>query len=375
MRRQLMGIGIALALVAAVVVVVVAKVCCGSTPPLTRVHGLIGSEKGAFFADQRVKDAFAKLGLAVDTDTAGSWQMPDMVKGGHYDFAMPASSVAAKSIPTTIGGIQAEPFYSPLVVVTTSDVADFLRQNGLAEPQPDGSWIFRMRQYLTDVRGGTTWAQLPQGKRPGDLAGDIYIDTTNPSSSSSGAFYLAVMSYLANGERVVATKQDVQGVTPLVRQLTQEQGAQPDSSDPLFQHFTAHFGLPLVWTYESEAAAQALNGTLDPNAVILYPDYDIQTNHTVVELTPVADRVAKALQGDPALVALEAQFGFRPATAPGLLATDLRHRSAQDHRFPADLSSLQVIQPPSPTTSILHCLSATATSTDATAPADSECPQ
>ncbi|TQF05869.1 hypothetical protein E6W39_31095 [Kitasatospora acidiphila] len=356
-RQQLVGILVAFALVAAVAAIVITKTCCGSSPTpaaQTTVTGLIGSEKADFFASPEVQRAFSKLGLTVSVQHAGSWQMKNELKGGSYDFAIPASSVAADSIPTAITTTKVRPFYSPLVVLTTPDVAAFMKQNGLAS-QKDKVWVMDMQAYWAAASAGTAWTGLPrQENRPAGLSGQIYIATTDPRSSSSASLYLALMSYLGNGQKVVASQSDIDRVGPALQKLMGYQGAMLSSSDQLFRDFVAGTERPLSWTYESEVAEQALAGTLPAGSTVIYPDYDIQSDHTVVELTAKAARVSAALATDPDLVKLEARFGFRPESDPGLLAKDLQQKDNQ--QFPADLKSLGTSQPPPPTSDLLQQL-------------------
>jgi hypothetical protein len=354
-RQQLVGILVAVALVAAVAVIVVAKTCCTGTsmPPQTTVTGLIGSEKSDFFASPDVQRAFNERGLTVNVQHAGSWQMGQQLAGGSYDFAFPASSLAADSISTTITTTPVRPFYSPLVVLTTPDVAKFMQENGLAT-QKGKVWVLNTKAYWADIAAGKRWEDLPEGTRPGSVSGQIYMATTDPRTSSSASLYLALMSYLANGGNVVASQADIDKVGPQLQNLMQAQGAMLSSSDQLFHDFAAGAQHPLSWTYESEVAEQALAGHLAGDATVIYPDYDIQSDHTIVELTPNAARVAAALGTDPTLTKLEAQFGFRPEADPGLLAQDLKQKN--DEQFPDDLSAVGIVQPPKPTSDTLQKL-------------------
>src|SRR6266540_4165319 len=117
--KRRLSIGLAVVLLLAVVAVVIWGRRDGgsSAGDLTTVRGVIGSEKQAFFTDQRVVDAFAKHGLKVEVDTAGSRQIATTVDLGKYEFAFPSSSPAAQKIQrdrkvTTVY----TPFQSPMAV-------------------------------------------------------------------------------------------------------------------------------------------------------------------------------------------------------------------------------------------------------------------
>jgi hypothetical protein len=70
--------------------------CCsdirgrGSSHGTTTVHGVIGSEKAAFFADPVVQKALAHDGLKVEVDQAGSRQIATSIDLDEYDFAFPS---------------------------------------------------------------------------------------------------------------------------------------------------------------------------------------------------------------------------------------------------------------------------------------------
>ena len=97
MTRTL-GIGLAVVLLVGVVTAVVLGQGEDNPAQLTTVRGVIGSEKLAFFADQRVKDVFARHGLKVEVDPAGSRQIATAKDLDTYDFAFPSSTPAAERI-------------------------------------------------------------------------------------------------------------------------------------------------------------------------------------------------------------------------------------------------------------------------------------
>lgn len=129
MKRRV-SIGLAVVLLLAVVAVIVWGNDSG--PGLATVRGVIGSEKQAFFTDQRVVDAFAHHGLKVEVDTAGSRQLATTVDLGKYAFAFPSSSPAAQKIQrdrkvTTVY----TPFQSPMAIATFEPIVALLRANGV----------------------------------------------------------------------------------------------------------------------------------------------------------------------------------------------------------------------------------------------------
>lgn len=65
------------------------------------VHGVVGSEKKAFFNDPEVRRIFARHGLDVKVETSDSWEMSDRSGIEHEDFAFPSSDISADSARRT----------------------------------------------------------------------------------------------------------------------------------------------------------------------------------------------------------------------------------------------------------------------------------
>ncbi|TWE16517.1 hypothetical protein [Kitasatospora atroaurantiaca] len=321
----------------------------------TAVRGLIGSEKAEFFADPAVVRELKAKGFRVDVQTTGSWSMTSTSLDG-YDFAFPSSLPPAEEIRSArhISTEPVRPFYSPLVVIAHAPVAEVLRDNGLAVKSESGLWTFRMDAYLAAVRADRTWQSLKGSAGHAELSGALYVTTTDPATSSSGALHLAAVSYLANGGRVVSDDAGVARTAPLVRQLTAMQGDQKTSSDGPFKDFLSGVGNPLVLVYESQVASLAAQGRSTGDLVVLYPDTTVSSDHTAVALTPEGDRLARLLRDDEKLRALEAKFGFRPQGDAAAFAAALAGRPGA--AFAPDLSAAGVRQAPVPAVAVLSRL-------------------
>ncbi len=329
---------------------------------LTVVTGLIGSEKREFFADPEVIAEFRAKGLRIAPDTAGSWQMTT-TDLGKYDFAFPASLSPAQVIAKQKGsGEPIRPFYSPLVVIAHASTAQVLRANGLAAQQADtGVWTFKMDQYLASVRADRNWQDLKEAAGHAELAGSVYVTTTDPETSSSGALHVAAMSYLANERRVVSDPAGVDRVRDLVRKVTAMQGAQKTSSDEPFKDFLSGVGSPLVLVYESQVAALTAHGGSTGDLVVLYPDTTVSSDHSVVAWNDGGRRMAELLRDDEKLRALEAKFGFRPQADPAAFGTAVHAGtgapgSSTGPVYAPDLSAAGVQQAPVPAADVLNQL-------------------
>ena len=148
----LLAIGVGTAIVASVR----DRVAAGDPTPLTTVHGVIGSEKQPFFRDPAVAAVFARHGLSVQVDTAGSREIATRVDLDTYDFAFPAGIPAAERIRREHKITAShQPFYTPMAVGTFKPIARLLAKAGVASSLADGYWRLDMRRYLELVHKQT----------------------------------------------------------------------------------------------------------------------------------------------------------------------------------------------------------------------------
>ncbi|MFJ5776030.1 substrate-binding domain-containing protein [Streptomyces sp. NPDC093094] len=350
--RRIMGIVLAVLLVGGVAVAVVAGQDGEGRGTATKtVRAVIGSEKAEFFADPEVVKVLAARGYTVKAEASGSWAMEGLDLKG-YDLAFPSSKAPADELAEKHRVRQPlpRPFYSPLVVVAHRSAATVLGANGLASlDKGGGRGLLRMKTYLDAAGHDRTWQQLEGAGRYGELSGTLYIASTDPETSSSGALYLAAASYVAHGGRVVADDRALDATAPLLHKLVSVQGAQQSSSDAAFRDFVSGVGNPLVLVYESQVAS-LLHEQQDPgDLVVLYPDTTVNSDHTVVPLTEDGRAVGELLGSDKDLRRLAVKHGFRPQGAAAEFTAAAGGRSAH-----LDRQLTGVRQAPVPTSAVLH---------------------
>ncbi|MEV6973546.1 hypothetical protein [Kitasatospora sp. NPDC093806] len=328
---------------------------------LVTVKGVIGSEKREFFEDPEVKAELAKQGIKVSADSAGSWQMSD-INLDDRDFAFPASQAAAESIQAKRGltGTLVRPFYSPLVIMAHVPTANVLVNAGMAtRDETTGVVTFKMDELLKALRQSKRWEQLEAPDKPGDLGGDIFLTTTDPATSSSGALYVSVLSYLLNGRQVVADEAGVQKVKGDLYTAFSKQGGLKKSTDEPFADFLSNAGGPLVLAYESQAAELVVKGKAPADLTVLYPDTTIVSDHTIVGLTANGRKLADQLNTNAKLRELAAKYGFRPREDPAAFAARVKGKK-QPPYLAADLTAANIKQAPVPVPDILAKLTNTA---------------
>ncbi|MEV6654190.1 hypothetical protein [Streptomyces sp. NPDC051219] len=353
--RRILGIVLAVLLIGGVAVAVVAgrksQESEGATATKT-VRGVIGSEKAEFFADPDVVKALAAKGFTVKAETAGSWAMEQLPLKG-YDFAFPGSKAPADELlrKSALKGTPPRPFYSPLVVVAHSGAARVLAANGLARMGGKATGTLLMEPYLKAAGADRTWQQLDGAAGQSELTGTVFITTTDPVASNSGALYLAAASYVADGGKVATDDASVGRTAPLLRKLVTVQGAQQTSSDAPFRDFISGVGNPLVLVYESQVASLLMREQEVGDLVVLYPDTTVASDHTLVPLTELGRALGELLSTDKRLRELAVRHGYRPqGAAPEFTAATAAHTAYLNQKLTG------VRQAPVPTSKVLHAM-------------------
>lgn len=287
---------------------------------VTIVRGRIGSEKETFFADPRVQRALRKHGLVTQVEKAGSRTIAGQVDAKQYDFGFPSGAPAGAQLQALAKAAQVfTPFYTPLVFASWRPIAEILEANGVAKRENDIYYLVDVPRLLTLMNQGTRWKEL---KASDAFATNkaVLVSSTDVRSSNSAAMYLALLSYIANGETIVQSQQDVDRVLPQVEPLFLRQGFQESTSASPFDDYLA-LGMgktPLLACYESQLVQFLLSrpervkaGHAGGDIVMMYPKPTVYSKHVLVPFSEAGRRLGEALETDPELHALAHEFGFR----------------------------------------------------------------
>lgn len=313
---------------------------------LTTVHGVIGSEKGPFFADPDVQAAFARHGYRVAVDTAGSREMVTTTDLKKYDFAFPAGAPQGQAIKAKMKATASYvPFYTPMAIATFQPIVDILKANGLVTVASDGHAVLDMAKYLALVKAGKRWHDFPTpSPNPYDVNKAVLISSTDVRTSNSAAMYLSIASYVDAANAIVDDPATADRLAPQLGDLFLEQGFIATSSEePFNDYLTIGMGKePMVMVYEAQfrGAQIARNADLTKDRVLLYPSPTVFAKHTVVPFDAAGDAVAQLLLNDPDLQHLAVRFGFR--TADGTYMQSF----AQQHGLPELPQLVDVVEPP-----------------------------
>jgi hypothetical protein len=314
--RRWIGLGLAGLLAVGVVIAILVSVVQRFNPaaPATTVRGVIGSEKLPFFQDPVVIKVFRENGMTLQIDSAGSRQIASTVDLSKYDFAFPAGVPAALKIKADrkVKTIYS-PFYTPMAIATFKDIAQLLIAANLAKDNK--TYIsFDVKAYLDFVAKNKRWSDIP-GNTAYPASKSILITSTDIRTSNSAAMYLSLASYVANGNNIVQDTGQASAALPAVMPIFLKQGLTAASSEEPFQDYLSigKGKTPMVMIYEAQylAAAAANNGSITKDMVLMYPDPDVLSKHTVVPLTANGDKVGQLLLNNPDLQKLATKYGFR----------------------------------------------------------------
>jgi hypothetical protein len=218
------------------------------------VRGLIGSEKEGFFNDPRVQDILRKHSITVSFEKVGSRAIAQRSDLKSFDFAHPAGAPAAQKIQQSIKAQQVfTPFFTPMVVASWKQLLPTLMAEGIVKKESDNYYLVDMPRMVALMEKGTRWKDLKDNSAYA-VSKSVLISSTDVRRSNSGAMYLALASYVANGNNVVQSEAELQKVLPLVTSIFLKQGFQEGSSAGPFEDYVS-MGIgkaPMVMVYEAQ---------------------------------------------------------------------------------------------------------------------------
>jgi hypothetical protein len=278
------------------------------------VQGLIGSEKEEFFQDERVQEILRRHGFEVVIEKAGSRQIATSFDLGQYDFAFPAGVPAAEKIRREQGvSTSYNAFFTPMAMASWKPIAGILAANGVVEDRGDYLAI-DVEKLLALMEDDTRWTEL-QNSAAYPVDKGVLVASTDVRTSNSAAMYLALASYVANGNQIVQDESAAQALLPFLGSLFLRQGFLEYSSESPFEDYLV-MGMgkaPLVMIYEAQyiSRAAANDGSILPDMVLLYPEPTIFTKHILIPLSEAGERLGEAMETDPDLQRLAIEYGFR----------------------------------------------------------------
>ncbi|ADP80255.1 hypothetical protein [Pseudofrankia inefficax] len=289
----------------------------GGATGLKTVRVLAGSETAPYLNDPKVAARLATEGYKLVVDTAGSREIVNR-KLTNYDIAFPSNATQAEQIRQNQGVTRASytPFSTPMAIATFTPIERLLATAGVTQTDKSGTTFFDMKTYLDLVAKKTRWSQL-KGNVDYPTDKSVLISSTDVRTSNSAALYLALASYVANDNNVVADPATATTLADTLAPLFLLQGFLDSTTQEPYADYLS-IGMsktPMVMIYESQFRASqfAKDGSITGGRVLMYPSPTIYAKHTVVPLTDAGDAVGRLLTTDPELQDRAAFFGFRTA--------------------------------------------------------------
>lgn len=314
-----------------------------SASSIVLVKGMIGSEKESFFSDPRLVALLARNGLRVKVEKVGSREITSRDLTG-YDFGFPSGAPGAIALQKKAQAKQVyHTFFTPMAVASWKVLLPMLEQEKLVQKQGDVYYITDMKRLLSLIDGGARWRDLG-GSSVYSTGKSILINSTDVRTSNSAAMYLALASYVANGNNVVVDKAQADSILPQMAPLFLRQGLQESSSAGPFEDYTTMGAgkAPLVMIYESQFLEyQSKHAKRNQDMVLLYPRPTLYTKHIIVPFTENGRRLGELLATDPEIQQIAVSYGYRTANLEAF------ESFLRDNQLGAPTTLDDVIDPPS----------------------------
>ncbi|WP_052711109.1 hypothetical protein [Pseudofrankia sp. DC12] len=290
----------------------------GGSHKITTVRVLAGSETAPYLNDPKVAARLATEGYKLVVDTAGSREIAKR-KLTNYDIAFPSNATQAEQIRKNnhVTRPSYTPFFTPMAIATFTPIEQLLATAKVTHTDRSGTAFLDMAAYLGRVDQGTRWSDLQGSNQSYDTKKSVLISSTDVRTSNSAALYLALASYVANDNNVVADPARATALADTLAPLFLRQGFLDSTTQEPYDDYLS-IGMsktPMVMIYESQFRASEFtkDGSITPDRVLMYPSPTIYAKHTVVPLTAAGNAVGRLLTTDTELQDRAAFFGFRTA--------------------------------------------------------------
>ena len=313
----------------------------GSGGKLTQLHGVIGSEKRAYFEDPDVVTRLEELGYRVSVTTAGSRQIATTTDIAEQDFVFPSSAPATQKVREQGSGYSVDfPFFTPMAVASWKPIADLLVAEGVVSEQ-NGAYTLDVNKYMDLARSGKRWRDLGEAY---PSPRNVQIRSTDIRTSNSAAMYLSLLAWEV-AERDPERRDDVVFLIDEIAPFFTAQGySEASSSGPFTDYLSQGMGAaPMVMVYEAQFLGEQMrpNSRIRDDMVLLHLSPTVLANHGIVGVSAGGKELGRLLSNDPQLQQLAGRHGFRPANS-GSLADELADRG-----FDAPSDYVNSIDPPS----------------------------
>jgi hypothetical protein len=282
----------------------------------TVLKGIITSEKENFFRDERVKAILVKNGFDIQFERMASGKIAQATKVAdinNADFVFPSGIQTSEKVKTNFKGSQAyNVFYSPMVIATWTPIVDILKQNNVIKKVGDYEAL-DMESFMKLADNGVRWKDL-KGSSAYPVNKVVLVSSSDSRSSNAAKMYLALNSYVLNGNNVVSNNQDVDKVMPTLKRIIQAQGNRESSSTNMMSDYMSigRGKVPMMFAYESEFLENAFkNGGLGKDMQLIYPTPTVFTKHVLVAINPKAQALVELFKKDEELKKLAVEYGFR----------------------------------------------------------------
>lgn len=285
-----------------------------------------GGSKAEFLDDPEVEKLLLGYHERVEVTRVGSRGATRNLDGLDFIFpsGQPAATLAIERRRAANRFVSARrSFVSPIVLATFRPYAAALARAGVATPQrgtgdrPPQYYDLDLAGFVGLINDRRTWDDVGIGQFGVNNGNAVLARTSDVCQSNSGATYLALVSYAMGGEAVPKSPPEAVERARRIAPLLRGQGAPLARPEGLYFAPEGQEIAPVVVMYEHQYLAHQLarrgkGSDVDTERVLLYPNASVQTEPTLIALTPEADqRLGEVLDSDPGIQERALELGFR----------------------------------------------------------------
>jgi hypothetical protein len=171
---------------------------------------------------------------------------------------------------------------------------------------------------LADPEGPHRW------NRSGKLnnANVMIAQSPDPCQSYSGAAYVGMVAFAANGGRTMS-EADVPALAAKIKPVLSVEGQHESGLGTKFFNQEGRTFAPVAVFYEHQYMAYQFRtrektGSIDPDRVLLYPEARHTTEPWLIAYTKEGEKVGELLENDPGLRKRALELGYRVGGERGL---------------------------------------------------------
>src|SRR5262249_33832916 len=173
--------------------------------------------------DPQVQAVLARHHVTGNVEKAGSRDIARRFEPQHFDFGFPSGAPAAAALKVVAKPTETySPFYTPIVIASWRPIAKILVADHIVSERDGNYFVSDMPALLDLMKRHARWKDLA-GNNTFATNKAVLLNSTDVRTSNSAAMYLALASYVENGQAVIESQDEVDRVLPVMSELFMRQ--------------------------------------------------------------------------------------------------------------------------------------------------------